>query len=370
MTYSVCGYVWVYGKVLSDPNCMMVQLEVAAGEREDDQEDEELDRYREEPVFHARPPSPQPPFTSTTPPPPDTPQSSNTRGRPFKPANEKRERDDFEQSATEPGPTMSGSQTRRSDRRRSSFFQMLPPPGAYLPHLYQPVPPNRRDPEREEEEEEGESVDDGVAAGFFPPPPPLPPYFHPHPFPYYYPPLPPHHHLYPPWVPPTPHLGGHNMSFPHLQTSTSFNTGPSVSPLPSHPNPYPNFRLYPGVAPVYPGHTPYDSFFGLNSSGHHAFGPSYPPHHMGGHIGGGGGYEGVLRGVTREGGEQHQRPVSPSGVTGVSMQVQPPSSPPSAPSDTNLPQTSSLADPNTGQLNLANNNLISCLQSLPQEAIP
>ena len=174
MTYSVCGYVWGYGKVLSNPNCMMVQLEVAAGEREDDQEDEELDRYREEPVFHARPPSPQPPFTSTTPPPPDTPQSSNTRGRPFKPANEKRERDDFEQSATEPGPTMSGSQTRRSDRRRSSFFQMLPPPGAYLPHLYQPVPPDRRDPEREEEEEEGESVDDGVAAGFFPPPTPHP----------------------------------------------------------------------------------------------------------------------------------------------------------------------------------------------------
>lgn len=317
--------------------CHVVQLELAAEEQQEDKEDEEEDlgRYQEEPVLHDRPPSPLPPFTSSTLPtaPPDTHQSNNTRGRPSQPANEKRERDDFDQSATNQSQetaTMSSSRQRQRDPQRSSSIRMPPPPGTYLPHLYQPVPPDRRDPDREEEGEESVD-DDAMPAGYFPPPPPLPPYLH-HPSPYYYPPP----HLYPPWVPPTPQF---NMSVPHLQTSPSYNVGPTLSP---HPNPYPNFRLswppphHSGVSPIYPGHTPYDSFMG----GPHMYGSNYPLPHMGG------GYSDMMRGERGESRGQ-QRVLSPSGVTGVSMQVQPPSSPPSAPSVSNLPQTTS-SGPSTG----------------------
>ena len=84
--------------------------------------------------------------------------------------------------------------------------------------------------------------------------------------------------------------------------------------------------------------------YGLDTSNHSLY-PPHPTHHhmMGGYgvVRGGGGGEGG------EGGEVGGRLYSPSGVTGVSMQVQPPSSPPSAPSLSNL-QPSSLGDNNTG----------------------
>ena len=322
--------------------CVTVQLELAAEEQEQDREnkeEEEPERYSEYPTFPARPPSPQPPFTSTTfPTAPDTPQSNNARGRPSAVANERRERAFLEQTATNLGqedPFVPDGQPRPSDPYRPSV-RMPPPPGAYLPHMYQPFPPDGRH-EAEKEEREG-VMNEGMAPGMLPPTPSHPPYFN-HPLAYH-----PSHHHYPPWVSPTPHLGGHNMSFPYPKPSPGFNVGPTVPPPPPVSS-HPNFRLswppprFPGTSPFYPGHASHNSSFagfGLN----HMFGSSYLPPHV----------YGAALGESRG----SQRPFSPSGVTGVSMQVQPPSSPPSAPSMSNLPHSSSSlqAGPDTGELSL------------------
>lgn len=223
---------------------------------------------------------------------------------------------------------------------------------AYFPHTYQQVPDNVQGVEVSDE-----GGNDEIPA---PPPPPLPPYLY-HPSPYN------HHSYYPPWISPTPFtsmprppLHNNYMGYPPFQHPTP-GPLPGVQPPSSYPSPYTHPWLphnIPGVSPMYP----YDPLassgssmggYGLHSS-HGLFGPStHPPtqHHrmMGGGYGRGGeGGHGV-------GG----RPYSPSGV---SMQVQPPSSPPSAPSLSNLQHTSSLGDNNTGMyiFNPTQNKLSLC----------
>ena len=227
----------------------------------------------------------------------------------------------------------------------------------YFPRAYQQVPENSQGVV------DGSDDDNNIPA--VPPPPPPPPCTYNHPSPYNV-----HTGYFPlPWIPPTPFtsampLPPHNsyMGYPPFQYPTP--TAVSGVQQPSfYPSPY-TFPWLPhnisatGVSPMYPPFDPMASSgsaaAGIGGYTSHGglFGPSshHPSTQQQQHMmaGGGGGY-GVTRGsVEGEGGDG--RAYSPSGVTGVSMQVQPPSSPPSAPSLSNIQQhtTSSIGDNNTG----------------------
>ena len=325
-------------------------------------------RDQEEPIFQ-RCLSPQPPFTSTAVPPSSGANDSATAGyAPYDPraglaeANLNRQQSEAfthqtAGSAFQQVPSMpsfpQGTHGSNVPSRRTS--QGLPPaPTAYFPHVYQHQCPV------DEKEGGGEPDVNAQMEGSFapaPPPPPLAPYLQ-QPSPYT-----PYHHPHS-WVPPTPfptmpHTH-HAFGLPHpplLRPSLGGFTSASQR-FPSYHSPYSHYRLswppahLPGVSPVYPGYygSVYDpavaagaesgvpTGYGLNSS--HMFRSSYPPHV---------GY-GDEAGTMGGGGVRGQRLYSPSGVTGISMQVQPPSSPPSAPSLSNLQQTSSMMQPTSGTI--------------------
>ena len=322
-------------------------------------------RDQEEPIFQPRL-SPQPPLTSTFIPPTSGATDSATAGYAqlaydhragLAEANLDRQQSEafshqtagssFQQVPAMPSFPQ-GTQGSNVPPRKLS--QGIPPAQmAYFPHMYQHQCPV------DEKEGGGEPNVNAQMEGSFapaPPPPPLAPYIH-QPSPYT-----PYHHP-PPWVPPTPfptmpHTH-HAFGLPHpplLRPSLGgFTSAPQR--FSSYHSPYSRYRLswppahLPGVSPVYPGYygALYDpaavdnattTGYGLNSS--HMFRSSYPSHV---------GYEGEA-GAIGGGGLGGQRLYSPSGVTGVSMQVQPPSSPPSAPSVSNLQQTSSMMQPTSG----------------------
>ena len=312
--------------------------------------EEEFDGYQEDPIH-----PPPPPLSSTAFPTSQpglgslaktaVPQSNTVRDIPTGRENENKQESAFfeEIPATQSGqegPPVSSDQPRLSEvyipSQRPSSVRVPPAPTTYFPHVYQPPP--RHQPEREADT----TVNNDISAPGFPQDPlpsHFPPYFH-----HSHPHLPPRpHYRNSPWAPPTLNMGGQNASFSHF--SPGFNIGPPAPYFTANSAP---FRLsWPppppphlsGFSPAYPGPSIYDSSAtGLNSSGHHMFGsPGYPPIYFGG-----GGYSpAVASGRTGRG-------RSPSGVTGISMQVQPPSSPPSAPSPTNLPHASSDGQ-NTGQ---------------------
>ena len=304
--------------------CVPVQLDEEAGAGEPVVRGEEgLDRYQEHPILSGRPSSPQPPFTSTLPTSsprltrPHPPGSNNTRGLPTEGGNE---RAFFEQQTThteEEDPTISGNQQRSST---------VGAQGAYFPQIYQP-----------QSAEDADTVgNEGMGVFTGPPPPPHPPYFHPS-----HPHFPPHHYQFPPWAPNTPQLAGHSFpQYPHpspgLTNLPPFTAGPAHLSWPPPPPP----PLIPGLSPGPPIYDSSGPTAPLNTSGHLMYGsPGYPAHVY---------TAGVYPFPAMGGG----RGRSPSGVTGISMQVQPPSSPPSAPSLTNLPHSSSSLAPgdhNSGQ---------------------
>lgn len=204
----------------------------------------------------------------------------------------------------------------------------------YAPHTYQhqshvPI-----------KEEDGApdvplNVDPQMVGSFAPaPPPPLAPYIHPSPYTPYH-----------SWMPPTP-----LPTLPHSTLGHPLQPSPGLIPVPRMPfhSPYTRYRLSwpPAHFPVSPQYPVYpSSYYGppvpsaydpdtgcsLNSSRNYSF--SYPHSAFSGKAGVGG---------------AGRRPYSPSGVTGLSMQVQPPTSPPSAPSISNLNHSS--LQPSTGML--------------------
>ena len=359
------------------------------GEGEQGEGEEEEGAEEEDPMFRARS-SPQPPLTSAAtaasaaaaddagfgmapPPPISDPEPATLLEAPV--GGQRNETFPHQTSDSIPYqqqmPAMPGHAWASSYRpgvplRRSS--QGLPPgPMAYLPHMYQhphPVP--------EKEEEDGVADDVPLSeqvpgGGFaFAPPPPLAPYFQPSPYtvPYAAP--------YPSWVPPTPfpnmppqhHMPGlaHPAHMPGLGHPASVGPSPTFMPGPRAPlhSPYTRYRpSWPPAAfpmsPQYPFHPGYygpsphsygppgAGYRGLSAS--HLFNSSYLNAGYGGLNASYGGVGGG--GVVDEDGI-HQRCYSPSGVTGVSMQVLPPSSPPSAPSVSNLHHTSSSLQPASG----------------------
>lgn len=196
------------------------------------------------------------------------------------------------------------------------------PPMVYMPHMYQH--PAGQDREEEAEASYGRlpatsSQEQGPEA--FPslaPPPPIAPHFHPSPMTAYHPWFP----TLPPSSEHPPSMQGSMQQPPHIGPSPAYRyASPMYGPRMPVYSPYTRYRL--SWPPQMYGHAPQPSFlqgyYGLNAS-----------------YGSG----------AAEAGPYHSN--SPSGVTGVSTQVQPPSSPPSAPSTSNLQQVLN-AQPTSGE---------------------
>ena len=189
------------------------------------------------------------------------------------------------------------------------------PPMVYMPHMYQHPAGQGREEGAEasygrlpatSSQEQGPEVLPSLA-----PPPPIAPHFHPSPM-----------TSYPPWLPSSEHphsMQSSMQQLPHIGPSPAYRyTSPMYGPRMPFYSPYTRYRL--SWPPQMYGHAPQPSFlqgyYGLNASG------------------------------AAEAGPYHSN--SPSGVTGVSMQVQPPSSPPSVPSTSNLQQVLN-AQPTSGE---------------------
>lgn len=310
-------------------------------QQQDQQEGEEVEADGEEPLFRVRL-SPQPLFSSTTAFSAPGPTSGATGFSMAAPQS-----CDHKPTLTE-APLGGGQQNEAYPQPSTGSFQQVPAmpvyPGAhgsnvpsrrtsqgvppapmtYVPHMYQ------HQPHISVKEEDGApsvplNVEPQMVGNFAPvPPPPLAPYFPPSPYTSYH-----------PWMPPTPFPTiphpplGHSLQPPLLMPRTPFHspyTRYRLSWPPAHFPVSPQYPMYPGGYYGPPGPSAYDpdSGYSLNSS--HNYSMGYPHAGFGGKAGVG------------------ERPYS----RGLSMQVQPPTSPPSAPSVSNLNQSS--LQPSTGIL--------------------